>query len=248
TSGTTGNPKGVVCHHRGAHVTSLGNVLALGLDRQSVYLWTLPMFHCNGWTFPWAVTAVGATHVCLRRVEPAAIFAAIKREGVTHLGGGPIVMNMLANAPAEVKTKFDRVVNIATGGAAPPSPVILAMERNGFRVIHVYGLTECYGPGLVCAWHDEWEMMPVEQRARMNARQGVNYITLEDVMVGDPQTMEETPRDGKTMGEIFLAGNTIMMGYLKNRAASEAAFKGAWFHTGDLAVRHPDGYVEIKDR
>ncbi|HEY2891773.1 MAG TPA: acyl-CoA synthetase [Dongiaceae bacterium] len=248
TSGTTGNPKGVVCHHRGAYLTSLGNIMAVGLDRQSVYLWTLPMFHCNGWTFPWAVTAVGGTHVCLRRVEPAAIYAAIKLEGVTHLCGAPIVMNMLANAPDAVKTKFDRIVKIATGGAAPPSPVILAMERDGFRVTHLYGLTECYGPGLVCAWHDEWENLPVEQRARMNARQGVNYITLEGVMVADPQTMEETPRDGQTMGEIFLAGNTVMMGYLKNPPASEAAFKGGWFHTGDLAVRHPDGYVEIKDR
>jgi fatty-acyl-CoA synthase len=248
TSGTTGNPKGVVCHHRGAHLTSLGNVMAVGLDRHSVYLWTLPMFHCNGWTFPWAVTAVAGTHVCLRKVEPAAIYAAIKREGVTHLCGAPIVMNMLANAPEEVKTKFDRVVKIATGGAAPPTAVILAMERNGFSVMHVYGLTECYGPGLVCAWHDEWNALPTEQRARLNARQGVNYVTLEGAMVGDPQTMQETPRDGQTMGEIFLAGNTIMMGYLKNPPASEAAFKGGWFHTGDLAVRHPDGYIEIKDR
>jgi fatty-acyl-CoA synthase len=248
TSGTTGNPKGVVCHHRGAYLNSLGNIMAVELDRQSVYLWTLPMFHCNGWTFPWAVTAIGGTHVCLRRVEPAAIYAAIKRERVTHLCGAPIVMNVLANAPNEVKTTFERIVRIATGGAAPPSPVILAMERDGFRVMHVYGLTECYGPGLVCAWHDEWENLPAEQRARMNARQGVNYITLEGVMVANPQTMEETPRDGQTMGEIFLAGNTVMMGYLKNPPASEAAFKGGWFHTGDLAVRHPDGYVEIKDR
>jgi fatty-acyl-CoA synthase len=248
TSGTTGNPKGVVCHHRGAHLTSLGNVMAVGLDRQSVYLWTLPMFHCNGWTFPWAVTAVAGTHVCLRKVEPAAIYAAIKRDGVTHLCGAPIVLNMLANAPGEVKTRFDHTVRVTTGGAAPPTAVILAMERNGFTVTHAYGLTECYGPGLSCAWHDEWNALPTDQRARMNARQGVNYITLEGLMVADPQTMEETPRDGQTMGEIFLAGNTIMMGYLKNLPASEAAFQGGWFHTGDLAVRHPDGYVEIKDR
>ncbi len=248
TSGTTGNPKGVVCHHRGAHLNALGNIMAVGLDRQSVYLWTLPMFHCNGWTFPWAVTAAGGTQVCLRRVEPAAIYAAIQRERVTHLCGAPVVLNMLANAPEQVKTKFDHAVAVATGGAAPPSSVILAMERNGFSVIHVYGLTECYGPGLVCAWHDDWDELPKEQRARMNARQGVNYVTLEGLMVADPQTMAETPRDGRTMGEIFLAGNTIMMGYLKNSPASEAAFKGGWFHTGDLAVRHPDGYVEIKDR
>ena len=248
TSGTTGNPKGVVCHHRGAHLTSLGNILAVELDRQSVYLWTLPMFHCNGWTFTWAVTAVAGTHVCLRKVEPAAIYAAINREGVTHLCGAPIVLNMLANAPDEAKVRFDKVVKVTTGGAAPPSAVIMALERNGFRVTHAYGLTECYGPGLSCAWHDEWELLPVEQRARLNARQGVNYVTLEGLMVADPVTMVETPRDGKTMGEIFLAGNTVMMGYLKNPSATDAAFKGGWFHTGDLAVRHPDGYVEIKDR
>jgi len=248
TSGTTGNPKGVVCHHRGAHLNSLGNILAVGLDRHSVYLWTLPMFHCNGWTFTWAVTAVGGTHVCLRRVEPAAIYAAIKGEGVTHLCGAPIVLNMLANAPDQAKVKFDQIVKVTTGGAAPPSAVIMAMERNGFRVTHAYGLTECYGPGLVCAWHDEWDSRPVEERARLNARQGVKYVTLEGVIVADPQTLVETPRDGKTMGEIFLAGNTVMMGYLKNPSATDAAFKGGWFHTGDLAVRHPDGYVEIKDR
>jgi fatty-acyl-CoA synthase len=248
TSGTTGNPKGVVCHHRGAYLTSLGNILAVGLDRRSIYLWTLPMFHCNGWTFTWSVTAVGGTHVCLRRIESAAIYAAIAREGVTHLCGAPIVLNMLANAPDEVKVGFDHIVRVATGGAAPPSPVILAMERNGFRVTHLYGLTECYGPGLVCAWHDAWDRLPVDERARLNARQGVNYVTLEGVMVGDPQTLAAMPRDGKTMGEIFLAGNTVMMGYLKNPSATDAAFRGGWFHTGDLAVRHPDGYVEIKDR
>ena len=248
TSGTTGNPKGVVCHHRGAHLNALGNILAVGLDRQSVYLWTLPMFHCNGWTFTWAVTAVAGTHVCLRRLEPAAIYATIKREGVTHLCGAPIVLNMLANAPDEAKVKFDRIVRVAAGGAAPPSTVIMAMERSGFRVIHVYGLTECYGPGLICAWHDQWDSRPVEERARLNARQGVNYVTLEGFMVADPETLVETPRDGKTMGEIFLAGNTVMMGYLKNPSATDGAFKGGWFHTGDLAVRYPDGYVEIKDR
>jgi fatty-acyl-CoA synthase len=248
TSGTTGNPKGVVCHHRGAHLNALGNILAVGLDRHSVYLWTLPMFHCNGWTFTWAVTAVGATHVCLRRVEPTVTYAAIKREGVTHLCGAPIVLNMLANAPDQAKVKFDQTVKVATGGAAPPSTVIMAMERNGFRVTHVYGLTECYGPGLFCAWHDEWDSRPVEERARLNTRQGVNYVTLEGLMVADPETLIETPHDGKTMGEIFLAGNTVMMGYLKNPSATDAAFKGGWFHTGDLAVRHLDGYVEIKDR
>jgi fatty-acyl-CoA synthase len=248
TSGTTGNPKGVVCHHRGAHLNALGNILAVGLERQSVYLWTLPMFHCNGWTFTWAVTAVAGTHVCLRRLEPAAIYATIKREGVTHLCGAPIVLNMLANAPEEAKVRFDRIVQVATGGAAPPSTVIMAMERNGFRVTHVYGLTECYGPGLVCAWHDEWDSLALEERARLNARQGVTYVTLEGLMVADPETLIETPHDGKTMGEIFLAGNTVMMGYLKNPSATDAAFKGGWFHTGDLAVRHLDGYVEIKDR
>ena len=248
TSGTTGNPKGVVCHHRGAYLNSIGNLLSMGLDRNGVYLWTLPMFHCNGWCFTWAVTAAAATHICLRRVEPAAIYATIKREGVTHLCGAPIVLNVLANAPEQAKVKFNQRVTVATGGAAPPSAIIAAMERNGFHVIHAYGLTESYGPALVCAWHEEWNDLPQAERARLTARQGVNYHTLEDFEVANPETLAELPRDGEAMGEIFLRGNTVMMGYLKNPSATDAAFRGGWFHTGDLAVRHPDGYVEVKDR
>ena len=248
TSGTTGNPKGVVCHHRGAYLNALGVAMNAGLTRQSTYLWTLPMFHCNGWCFTWAVTAVAGTHLCLRRMDPALVYAAIKREGVTHLCGAPVVLNMLANAPDSAKQVFDQSVSVTTGGAAPPSAVIAAMERNGFRVTHAYGLTECYGPGLICAWHDEWDGLSLEERARLTARQGVTYPTLESVMVADPSSLAEMPWDGQAMGEIFLRGNTVMMGYLKNPSATDEAFEGGWFHTGDLGVRHPDGYVEVKDR
>jgi len=248
TSGTTGNPKGVVCHHRGAYLNALGVAMNAGLTRQSTYLWTLPMFHCNGWCFTWAVTAVAGTHLCLRRMDPTLVYAAIKREGVTHLCGAPVVLNMLANAPDSAKQVFDRSVSVTTGGAAPPSAVIAAMERNGFRVTHAYGLTECYGPGLICAWHDEWDGLSLEERARLTARQGVTYPTLESVMVADPSSLAEMPWDGQAMGEIFLRGNTVMMGYLKNPSATDEAFEGGWFHTGDLGVRHPDGYVEVKDR
>jgi fatty-acyl-CoA synthase len=248
TSGTTGNPKGVVCHHRGAYLAALGVAMSAGLSRQSIYLWTLPMFHCNGWCFTWAVTAAAGTHVCLRRMDPAQVYAAIKREGVTHLCGAPVVLNMLANAPDSAKQAFERKVSVTTGGAAPPSAIIAAMERNGFHVTHAYGLTECYGPGTICAWHDEWDTLSLEERARLTARQGVNYLTLEGVMVADPASLAETPWDGQAMGEVFLRGNTVMMGYLKNPSATDAAFEGGWFHTGDLAVRHPDGYIEVKDR
>ncbi len=248
TSGTTGNPKGVVCHHRGAYLNALGVAMTAGLTRQSTYLWTLPMFHCNGWSFTWAVTAAAATHICLRRMDPASVYAIIKREGVTHLCGAPVVLNMLANAPEAVKQRFDHTVHVTTGGAAPPSAVIAAMEKSGFRVAHAYGLTECYGPGVICAWHDEWDGLGLEERARLTARQGVNYLTMEGLMVADPQTLAETPRDGQTLGEIFLRGNTVMMGYLKNPTATDAALAGGWLHTGDLGVRHPDGYIEVKDR
>ena len=248
TSGTTGNPKGVVYHHRGAFLNALGNAITFGLDRHSVYLWTLPMFHCNGWTYPWAVTAVAGTHVCLRRVDPAPIFAAIAEHRVTHLCGAPIVLNLLVHAPEAVKRRFDHVVEVATGGAAPPSVVIEAMERMGFRVTHLYGLTESYGPSTVCAWQEPWAGLPLAERAARMARQGVAYPTLDRQRVVDPQTMIEVPADGSTLGELVLRGNTLMKGYLKNPAATEAAFEHGWFHTGDLAVRHPDGYVEIKDR
>ena len=248
TSGTTGNPKGVVCHHRGAFLNALGNVITLGLDRHSVYLWTLPMFHCNGWTHAWAVTAVAGTHVCLRRVDPAPIFAAIAEHRVTHLCGAPIVLNLLVHAPDEVKRRFDHIVEVVTGGAAPPSVVIEAMEGMGFRVTHLYGLTESYGPSTVCAWQEEWASLPVAERSAHMARQGVAYLTLDRQRVVDPQTMADVPADGVTMGELVLRSNTVMKGYLKNPAATAAAFEHGWFHTGDLAVSHPDGYVEIKDR
>ena len=248
TSGTTGNPKGVVYHHRGAFLNALGNAITFGLDRDSVYLWTLPMFHCNGWTYPWAVTALAATHVCLRRVEPAAIFAAIAEHRVTHLCGAPIVLNLLAHAPETVKRRFDHVVEAATGGAAPPSAVIAAMERMGFRVTHLYGLTESYGPSTVCAWQEAWEGLPLAERAGRMARQGVASLTLGGQRVVDPASMADVPADGVTIGELVLRSNTLMKGYLKNPAATAAAFEDGWLHTGDLAVMHPDSYVEIKDR
>ena len=248
TSGTTGDPKGVVTHHRGAFLNAIGNAITVGLDRSSVYLWTLPMFHCNGWTYTWAVTAMAGTHVCLRRVDPAAIFAAIAEDQVTHLCGAPIVLNILVHAPDTAKRRFEHVVAVATGGAAPPSAVLEAMERMGFRVTHLYGLTETYGPATVCAWQEEWAGLPMSERAARMARQGVTYLTHERQRVVDPQTMADVPADGSTMGELILRSNTVMKGYLKNPTATEAAFEHGWFHTGDLAVRHPDGYIEIKDR
>jgi fatty-acyl-CoA synthase len=248
TSGTTGDPKGVVYHHRGAYLNALGNALTFGLSPRTVYLWTLPMFHCSGWTYTWAVTAVGGTHVCLRRVDPALIFPAIARHGVTHMCGAPIVMTMLIHAPAEVKQRFAHTVEIATGGAAPPSTVIAAMEAMGFRVTHLYGLTETYGPATFCAWQEVWQDLPLDERASRMARQGVSYPTAAGLMVADPGTLAPVPRDGATLGEVMLRGNTVMKGYLKNPRATEAALAGGWLHTGDLAVWHPDGYIEIKDR
>ena len=248
TSGTTGNPKGVVYAHRGAYLNAVGQLLAFGVTARSVYLWTLPMFHCNGWTFTWGVTAAGGTHVCLRRVDPALIFPLIARHRVTHMCGAPIVLNLLIHAPDDVRMRFEHTVEVATGGAAPPSAVIAAMESMGFRVTHLYGLTETYGPSTVCAWQANWDDLTSAERAAMMARQGVAYPTLDDLMIADPETMQPTPHDGETMGELMLRGNTVMRGYLKNAPASDAAFAGGWFHTGDLGVRHPDGYVEIKDR
>jgi fatty-acyl-CoA synthase len=248
TSGTTGDPKGVVYHHRGAYLNALGNALTFGLTPDSVYLWTLPMFHCSGWTYTWAVTAAAATHVCLRKIDPALIFPMIEKHRVTHLCGAPIVLNLLVHAPAELKRKFDHRVEVAVGGAAPPSAVIEAMESMGFRVTHLYGLTESYGPATLCAWQDEWNDLDLNARSMLMARQGVRYTTLEGMQVADPDTHEPVPRDGATLGEVMLRGNTIMRGYLRNERATREAFREGWYHTGDLAVWHPDGYIEIKDR
>ncbi len=248
TSGTTGNPKGVVYHHRGAYLNAMGQLLAFGINSQSTYLWTLPMFHCNGWTYPWAVTAAAGTHVCLRKVDPARIFPAIKSNNVTHMCGAPIVLNMLVHAPKEVQIRFDHVVEVATGGAAPPSSVITSMDALGFKVTHLYGLTETYGPATVCAWQDAWDDLELSAQSSQIARQGVVYATMEELKVADSETLEAVPNDGETIGELMVRGNTVMKGYLKNPDASAKAFKGGWFHTGDLAVRHSDGYVEVKDR
>ena len=248
TSGTTGNPKGVVYHHRGAYLNALGNSLVWGMRQHPVYLWTLPMFHCNGWCFPWTITAMAGTHVCLRRIEAAAIYEAVARERVTHLCGAPVVMNMLLNAGPGLKGSLERRIEMMTAGAAPPAAVIEGMEALGFHITHVYGLTEVYGPAVVCAWHDEWDALPPDQRARLKARQGVTYPVLDDLMVADPMSLAPTPSDGATMGEIFMRGNIVMKGYLKNPRATEEAFAGGWFHSGDLGVMHPDGYIELKDR
>ncbi|HJL52927.1 MAG TPA: acyl-CoA synthetase [Arenicellales bacterium] len=248
TSGTTGDPKGCVYHHRGAYLNALGNMFTVGLGRDSVYLWTLPMFHCDGWTFTWGVTAAMATHVCLRDVDPAVVYRLINDENVTHMCGAPIVLNMLAHAPDESKSSFPQRVEIATGGAAPPSAVIETMEENGFNVTHLYGLTETYGPATVCVPQDDWPNLAVNERSARMARQGVHYTTLEGATVKDPDTMEEVPWDSETMGEVMIRGNTVMKGYLKNTQATDFAFSGGWFHTGDLAVRHPDSYIEVKDR
>lgn len=248
TSGTTGNPKGVVFHHRGAYLNALGNLMSFSLDYNSAYLWTLPMFHCNGWTFTWAVTAACGTHVCLRRVDPQLIFPAIKEQAVTHMCGAPIVLNMLSHAPEEQKVSFPQTVKCATGGAAPPSAVIETMNSMGFDVLHLYGLTESYGPATLCTWKPEWDDLDATQRAEIMARQGVHYVTSEDAIVAKEGSTNEAPWDGETIGEILLKGNTVMRGYLKNPEATDAAFEGGWYHSGDLAVRHPDGYIEIKDR
>ena len=248
TSGTTGNPKGVVYHHRGAYLNSLGNQMTWAMGNHPVYLWTLPMFHCNGWCYPWTVTALAGTHVFLRRVDPQKILTLIREHQVSHLCGAPIVLNALINMPDSAKAAIDHPVNAMVAGAAPPAKVIGAVEEMGIKVTHVYGLTEVYGPVTVCAWHAEWDEKPLQERARIKSRQGVRYATLEGLMVADPQTLEPVARDGNTLGEIFMRGNTVMKGYLKNPEATAEAFRGGWFHTGDLAVWHPDGYVEIKDR
>ena len=248
TSGTTGNPKGVVYHHRGAYLNALGNILVWGMRQHPVYLWTLPMFHCNGWCFPWTITAMAGTHVCLRRIEAAAIYEAIVRERVTHLCGAPVVMNMLLNAGPGLKHALGRRIEMMTAAAPPPAAVIEGMEALGFHITHVYGLTEVYGPAVVCAWHDEWDGLPPAERARLKARQGVTYHVLEELTVADPVSLEPVARDGATMGEVLMRGNIVMKGYLKNPRSTEEAFAGGWFHSGDLGVMHTDGYIELKDR
>ncbi len=247
TSGTTGNPKGVVYSHRGAALNSYGEIIETGLSAYSVYLWTLPMFHCNGWCFPWAVIAVGATHVCLRSFSAEAVFAEIDRTGVTHLCGAPTVLRMIAAGRPSPDYRFPRPVHIVTA-AAPPSPTLIAqIEEMGARITHVYGLTEVYGPHTVCAWHPEWDDLPVEDRARIKARQGVAYTHAVDLEVVD-ERMEPVPADGHTLGEVVMRGNNVMMGYFRQPDTTAEAFRGGWFHSGDLAVLHPDGYIELKDR
>ncbi|MBC7600982.1 MAG: AMP-binding protein, partial [Polaromonas sp.] len=248
TSGTTGNPKGVVYHHRGAAINAISNILEWDLPKHPVYLWTLPMFHCNGWCFPWTVAARAGVNVCLRKVEAGAILDAIRTHGVTHYCSAPIVHGMLVNAPDEMKAGLPGGVKAMVAGAAPPASMIEGMERMGFDLIHVYGLTETYGPATVCAKDDAWEELDIGERARLNARQGVRYHLQQGVSVINPETMQPVPQDGETMGEIMFRGNITMKGYLKNPQTTEEAFAGGWFHTGDLAVIYPDGYIKIKDR
>lgn len=248
TSGTTGNPKGVVTHHRGAYLNAVGNAVTWNLPKHPRYLWTLPMFHCDGWCFPWTITMLAGVHVCLRKVDPALVFDSFLHHGVTHFCGAPTVLTMLINAPDDVRAKLQPGVKCMTAGAAPPAAVLAAMEKMGFDVTHVYGLTEVYGPAVVCDWHAEWDALPLPEKAAVKARQGVRYHVEEDVTVLNPETMERVPEDGETMGEIMFRGNIVMKGYLKNPKATEEAFAGGWFHSGDLGVLHPGGYMQIKDR
>lgn len=247
TSGTTGDPKGVVYHHRGAALNALSNIVTWGMGHHARYLWTLPMFHCNGWCFPWTIAANAGVAVCLRAVRAEPIFQLIRDEKVTHFCGAPIVLNMLASAPDELRD-FDHEVKVMTAGAPPPARVIEAMEGMGVEVTHVYGLTETYGPSVVCAWKGEWDSRNRGERARLKVRQGVPNIALSEMMVADPETLQPVPADGTTMGEVFMRGNNVMKGYLKNPSSTEKAFRGGWFASGDLGVMHPDGYVELKDR
>lgn len=248
TSGTTGNPKGVVYHHRGAALMGYGNIVASGLGRYPVYLWTLPMFHCNGWCFPWTLALQFGTHVCLRWVRAKPIYDAIADHGVTHLCGAPIVMSTLVNAAESDKRSFPQHVSFNTAAASPPESILAAMAQAGFEVTHLYGLTETYGPAVVNEWQDEWDGLDASSQAARKARQGVRYAALENLAVLDPETMEPVPGDGETIGEVMFRGNIVMKGYLKNRPASEEAFAGGWFHSGDLGVMYPDGYIQLKDR
>ncbi len=248
TSGTTGNPKGVVYHHRGAYLNALSNIVSWGMPPHAVYLWTLPMFHCNGWCFPWTMAANAGVNICLRRIDAQRIFAAIRQHGVTHYCGAPVVHSLLINAPAEWRQGIEHAVHALSGGAPPPAAIIEGMERIGFDITHVYGLTETYGPAAVCAKHEAWDELDIGQRTERNGRQGVRYHAQEAMTVIDPQTMQPVPWDGETMGEVMFRGNLTMKGYLKNPQATAEAFAGGWYHTGDLGVMQPDGYVKIKDR
>ncbi len=248
TSGTTGDPKGVVYHHRGAYLLAIANVITCGMGKHPVYLWTLPMFHCNGWCFPWTLSVVAGTHVCLRAVRAAPIYDAIATHKVTHLCGAPIVMSTLLNAPEQDRKALPHVVEFVTAAAPPPESVLAAMKSAGFNVTHVYGLTETYGPASVNDWHREWNALDGSEQAAKKARQGVRYPVLDALDVLDPETMQPVPRDGETLGEVMFRGNVVMKGYLKNKSATKAAFAGGWFHSGDLGVIHPDGYIQLKDR
>ncbi len=248
TSGTTGNPKGVVYHHRGAYLLAMGNVVTTAMNQDSVYLWTVPMFHCNGWIFSWTLAIVAGTHICLRKVTAANIYAACEKHGVTHMGGAPTVMGFLINADASERRPLPNKVNYFAAAAPPPAASIARLEAQGFNIIHLYGLTETYGPAVLNAWHDEWDDLPADERATVKARQGVPYPVLEGLSVRDPETMEEVPKDGETMGEVMFRGNVVMKGYLKNPKATAEAFEGGWFHSGDLGVWHADSYIQLKDR
>ena len=248
TSGTTGDPKGVVYHHRGAHLLAMGNVLTGDMGRHPVYLWTLPMFHCNGWCFPWSISVAAGTHVCLRQVRAGHMYELMAEHGVTHLCGAPIVMSILLNAIESEKRPLPNTVRFFTAAAPPPQAVLAAMKAAGFEVTHLYGLTETYGPAAVNEWQDEWDELDSVGQATKKARQGVRYLVLDGLDVKNPETMESVPHDGESMGEVMFRGNVVMKGYLKNKAASEKAFDGGWFHSGDLGVIHPDGYIQLKDR
>ncbi len=248
TSGTTGNPKGVVTHHRGAHLNTMANALTWHMPAHPVYLWTLPMFHANGWCFPWTMAAVAGVNICLRRIDAERIFAALAEHNVTHMCAAPVILNFIINATEKERQPLPKPVHIMTAAAPPPAAVLEAIEQQGFKITHVYGLTETYGPAVVCEWHDEWDALPSAERARLKARQGVRYPVLEALKVMDPSTMTEVAADGKTMGEVMFRGHVVMKGYLKNPVATAEAFEGGWFHSGDLAVLHPDGYIELRDR
>jgi len=248
TSGTTGDPKGVVSHHRGAYLLAQGNALTTSMRKHAVYLWTLPMFHCNGWCFPWTLSAIIGTHVCLRQVRSGPIWTAMADEGVTHLCGAPIVMSLLVGAPDAEKRTLPQTVQFFTAAAPPPESVLAQMKAAGFDVTHLYGLTETYGPAVVNDWHADWSEMPAADQARLKARQGVRYLPLEGLTILDPDTMLPVPHDGQTMGEVMFRGNVVMKGYFKNPTATKKAFAGGWFHSGDLGVVHPDGYIQLKDR